>query len=189
MNFKKEYFRIFLLLNTLSLIISLLSERYIYSDLDLTSASLLNKLLLLLFNIAIFTFSKSKNISEKINLIISLIIVVMGYFLISHDYYPFKLNNLTFGLNFLTTLIILLLNQKKDLISITKSLTIVYFFLIVISFIVSYQISKNQDFSINQDLKFEPVFSIRNLILPIVWLIILMTNKTILLNLVENNDK
>ena len=189
MNFKKEYFRIFLLLNILSLIISLLSERDIYDDLDLTSASLLKKLFLLLLNISIFTFSKSKNISEKMNLIISLIMVVMGYFLIYNNYYPFKLNNLTFGLNFLTTLVILFLNQKKELISITKSLTIAYLFLIVISFIVSYQISKNQNFSISQNLKFEPVFSIRNLILPVIWLIVLMTNKTILLKLVKNNDR
>ena len=190
MNFKKEHFRIFLILNIISITISLMRE---ISEMNLVLTNTLVKIsFLLIVNISILILSKSKKISDKIsekmNLLTSLIVVLLGYFLIYNSFYPFILNNLTFGFNFLITLMIALLNQKQDLIYITKRLSYIYFFLIFISFIISYQLLKNEKFTLNNNIKIDFVISIKDFILPIIWLMILITNKVIILKIVKNNS-
>ena len=116
MNLKTEHFRIFILLNIISLFIKLLKE---VLDIDFELKNTNTKIILMIsINIAIFILSKTKKISTKNNLIISLIVIFLGYFIISNEYYPFRLNSLTFGLNFLVTLIIVYLNRNYDLIKI-----------------------------------------------------------------------
>ena len=99
------------------------------------------------------------------------------------------LNNLTFGFNFLITLIIVLLNKKQDLINITKRLTYIYIFFIFISYVVTYQLLKNGKFSINNNIKIDFVISIKDFILPLIWLMILVTNKSIILKITADNSR
>ena len=187
MSLKKDYFRIFLLLNIISITISLLREM---SEINLVLTNTFVKTsFLLVLNISILILSKLKNISEKMNLGTSLTIVFLGYLLINLSYYPFMLNNLTFGFNFLITLIIVLLNKKQDLINITKRLTYIYIFFIFISYVVTYQLLKNGKFSINNNIKIDFVISIKDFILPLIWLMILVTNKSIILKITADNSR
>ena len=83
MNLKTEHFRIFILLNIISLFIKLLKE-VLDIDFELTNTN--TKIILMIsINIAIFILSKTKKISTKNNLIISLIVIFLGYFIISNE--------------------------------------------------------------------------------------------------------
>ncbi len=185
MNLKTEHFRIFILLNIISLFIKLLKE-VLDIDFELTNTN--TKIILMIsINIAIFILSKTKKISTKNNLIISLIVIFLGYFVISSEYYPFRLNSLTFGLNFLVTLIIVYLNRNYDLIKITKKFSVIYFLIIVLMLCISFKIANDQNYVISRDIKFEYKISIKDFILPLLWLMIVVFNKTLISKIIEKD--